>query len=525
MRLRVLAAHGGTISLRQRLQWHGDGIEMGPHLGSGIDPLGFNDSGVPGLRRYMILWVPLGVLSAIVVIAPNLTVATYLPQFSIAVSAVSGAIGLALLQLGLLRFRLMRRPLDLHAGLAFGTLAVGNLFAVWAFGPTQSGDLPVDVSIYFLLLARATAAILFLTGLPGTLAAAQQGSSVVAMVARPLGIGALVVAIVVGMESRYPVLLDPGARELVRSGRPILDFLQGQATVLVAADTAIAAALCVAAIGYTFAARRLTDPYISVIAAGLAVLFFAQVQAILFPPMAADYLSTGDVVRLAAYALLVSNLVWRTAADVGDRTARGERMRLSRELHDGLAQQLALLQLRLARAIDAGDPSDQRARELDIAQRLVEAVSLEAREAIAALRTERVSWEKLDHALTTFADEFSQNHDVDVRVSTTPDPLGTDAIDGLLEAELLRILHEGCSNAIRHGRAKVIEAQVTAVEHVLRLVIRDDGQGFELAHAQMGVGLRSMAERVERHGGQLLIDAAWGRGTSIQVSFPLSGSR
>jgi signal transduction histidine kinase len=482
--------------------------------------LTFDEAAVPALHRYVALWLALALIAAIIVLAPNLPVAMYQPHLSSAVGAVSGVIGLALLQLGVLRFRLLRRSLDLHAGLGFGVLALGNLFAVWACAPTENGDLPLETSIYVILLTRATAAVLFLTGLAWTQPGPSAGRSAISVLVRPLVVAVPVIGIVLGMQARLPMLLDSTAHDLLNGGRPISDFLPGQAPALIAANAIVALALCIAAVGYTLAARRLLDPYISALAAALALLFFGQLQAILVPSMASDYVTTGDVFRLVAYGLLVSNLVWRTAADVAERTARGERLRMSRELHDGLAQQLALLRLRLGRATELPGASDELTHDLEVAERLVEAAVLETRQAIAALRADHVSWETLEQALTTFADEFSQNHDVEVRVSTEP-ATGSVSVDGILEAELLRILHEACSNAVRHGRATLIHAHVSVVRRILRLVINDDGGGFDPTRAPSGLGLRSIAERIERRGGQLLVDAAQGQGTSIRVSVPL----
>ena len=58
----------------------------------------------------------------------------------------------------LLRFRILRRPIELHAGLAFGVLAVSNLFAAWVEMPVASGELPLERTTWFLLLTRGMAA-------------------------------------------------------------------------------------------------------------------------------------------------------------------------------------------------------------------------------------------------------------------------------------------------------------------------------------------------------------------------------
>jgi signal transduction histidine kinase len=474
------------------------------------------DAPVAPIRRYVELWVALGGITVLVVSIQDLPAAIYEPHLSSAVGAVSGVIGLALLQLGVRRFRLLRRPLDLHAGLAFGVLAMASLFAVFASTPTINGQMPLEFSAMLFLLAPATAAVLFLTGLRATSAPANRPAS--PMLVYLAGVVTIAVALLVGSRDELPKLFDPAARDALRSGMTISTPLPGQAPGLILANATIATALGFAAIGYTRAGRRLADPFVGSLAAVLTLLFFGQAHAMLVPSVASDYVTTGDAFRLVGYGLLMSSLVWRTVTELGERKARSERLRLSRDLHDGLAQQLAFLRLRLGRAAEEAPGTAGRAQHLAVAQRLVEAASLETRQAISALRAERVSWDALDKALTTFAENFSQDHAVDVRVWAEP---STASVDGVLEAELLRILHEACSNAVRHGRAGRIVADVSVVHRALRLVIHDDGTGFEATKPQPGLGLRSIAERVQWRGGELLIKSAPGQGTSIRVSLPL----
>jgi signal transduction histidine kinase len=132
----------------------------------------------------------------------------------------------------------------------------------------------------------------------------------------------------------------------------------------------------------------------------------------------------------------------------------------------------------------------------------------------------------------TFADEFAQNYDVDVRFV-----VGEEAprvlVGAGIEAELLRIAHEALSNALRHGAASTIRLMLGVVGAGVQLRIVDDGRGFDPATLAIrgrtecsagmiggGLGLRSMRERVERHGGALVLEGAPGQGVSVQVWLP-----
>ena len=94
-------------------------------------------------------------------------------------------------------------------------------------------------------------------------------------------------------------------------------------------------------------------------------------------------------------------------------------------------------------------------------------------------------------------------------------------VDSQLQADVLRILQETFANAARHGQAKRIDAVVRPDSKALRLTVYDDGLGFDPASVRHGVGLRSLAERVERRHGRMVVDGAPGKGARIQAWLPL----
>jgi signal transduction histidine kinase len=84
---------------------------------------------------------------------------------------------------------------------------------------------------------------------------------------------------------------------------------------------------------------------------------------------------------------------------------------------------------------------------------------------------------------------------------------------------------------IRHAQAHVVEVALDVAAGMLQLVVRDDGQGFDVAAAQLRAahggsqGLLSMQERVALAGGYLKIDSSPGHGTAIRARFPLAAMR
>src|SRR5207237_8809442 len=121
-----------------------------------------------------------------------------------------------------------------------------------------------------------------------------------------------------------------------------------------------------------------------------------QVNTVFFPSLPTDYVSAADGFRLVAYGLLLSNVMWHTGQDFAATASHNERLRLSRELHDGLAQQLAMVRMRLARVSEITPLSDKRTDDLAVAQRVLVSTGMEARRTNATLSSDRVPWKTFE---------------------------------------------------------------------------------------------------------------------------------
>lgn len=476
------------------------------------------------LRPYALLWLALAGMIAALVMPPNLPIAGHAPLLAVGIATLGGTVGLALLQLGILRYWTLGSPRDLCVGLAFGTHAVANL-AIRVALPILGVELRASAVTMIVLFSGVIAGALFLLGLRlgngpdgddrrrllRTLGALTLGTIIAAVMAVTLLIS----------RDALPGAIDASARRMLENQALIIDVLPGQAGWLVVANGALAAVMLLVAAGFIRCAVASTDLYDHVVATALSLLAAGQLLALLFPPVDVDYVSLGGLFRLFAYLTLLFGLIARTGRDIADQAAHAERLRLSRELHDGLAQHLGLLILLLSRAREPHRPPERVSRDLENAARLVEVAALEARQAIIALRSDTVTWDELRYAVGTFADDFARNHErsVDVRVSSPRPP---HAIDAALRIEVLRIAHEACSNAVRHGLAERIEIQLQASDDWLELSVRDNGRGFDPCHTTPGgVGLASMRERVERHDGTLTVKSTPGGGATVLARFSL----
>lgn len=192
-----------------------------------------------------------------------------------------------------------------------------------------------------------------------------------------------------------------------------------------------------------------------------------------------------------------------------------ERERLARELHEGIAQDLAsiLLHVQAARR-DRGDEAGEglaAAQERIVAS--IERIRVFARDG----RADGLKEIGLGGAIESHVRE---------RVRAGGPRIAVDAsslvpLDEASERVLYGVVREALENALRHGRPRRIDVVVGLVAGHARAVIRDDGIGFDPnAIASSSTGLFAIREEVTDLGGRLEIESARGRGTTIVASLP-----
>lgn len=191
----------------------------------------------------------------------------------------------------------------------------------------------------------------------------------------------------------------------------------------------------------------------------------------------------------------------------------GERLRLSRELHDVAGHALTALKLHLELAVRLPDP-EQRQLRVQSAQVLVDRLLDDIRGVVGQLR--RHDGIDVPAALTTLA---AGHPGIDIDLDVEP---GLRVADMDRAATLLRIVQEGLTNAIRHGQARHIAIRVEQDANELVLRIEDRGRGNE--RIEEGNGLTGMRERVAEHGGSLAIESSRGLGTRLLVRLPDPGA-
>jgi len=197
-----------------------------------------------------------------------------------------------------------------------------------------------------------------------------------------------------------------------------------------------------------------------------------------------------------------------------------ERTRIAREIHDGIAQALAFMALKLdlAARLLRKDP-DRAEEELARVRKVLRAQIREVRRSIFALRPIDLERYGFVESVRRYAQAFAEQAGFRVAVAVEGEPALTQAS----ELALFRVLQEALNNVAKHARARRVEVRLVAENpRGARLEVADDGVGFDprAAPREGHFGLAQMRERVQARGGRLAIESAPGRGTRIVAEVP-----
>jgi signal transduction histidine kinase len=203
-----------------------------------------------------------------------------------------------------------------------------------------------------------------------------------------------------------------------------------------------------------------------------------------------------------------------------------ERTRIAREMHDGLAQILGFLNLEMQslEVLARQNRVEETIAELRNARARILEAHAEVRENILSLRTALSGDTGPITALTEYLREFGAQSGVTVRLAAD---VGDDdvTLSSMTQVQLVRIVQGALVNVRRHARAANVGVSFARESNDLRVVVEDDGVGFDVRQVAANIGLQSMRERTASVGGSLEIDSEPGRGTRIRLRVPLEAGR
>lgn len=309
-----------------------------------------------------------------------------------------------------------------------------------------------------------------------------------------IGLGAACVAAFVVITVAFAVSASALPAAVTPSGE-----LEGRAAVY-AIQIATFLAFAVAAVGFAVRWTRGHGRVDELLATATGLAAIARFDYLLDSTAGLPSARAGDLLRVLFYMLIVLALERDAARRAAAQAVLRERRRIARDLHDGLAQDLAFI-VRRARTVD-DDGELAAAAERALA---------ESRRAITALRLP--STEPLDVTLAAALDGLATRVGTRLVLDLAP----VSGVSSDQREALIAIAHEAVANAGRHASAGVVRVELSEDGHV-HLRVCDDGVGFETRKVRGDrYGIAGMRERAEAIGASFHLSSSVGEGTEVEV--------
>lgn len=195
-----------------------------------------------------------------------------------------------------------------------------------------------------------------------------------------------------------------------------------------------------------------------------------------------------------------------------------ERVRLARDIHDGLGHHLTVLnvQLQAASKLIGRDP-ERAAGAITICKEEAQAALAEVRRSVAAMRRTPLDGRTLEEAIGVLVRDFDRRSPLDARfeLSGAPAPLPPATAQ-----TLFRAAQEGLTNAQKHGNARRVVVGLSYGQASVRLLVQDDGAGVGNGEGG-GFGLAGLRERAEQLGGDFSAGPRDGGGFGLEMALPI----
>ena len=445
----------------------------------------------------------MGVLVTVLVALPQVPAAYDRPVLRVVIDTAIALLAMVLAFLVQGRLTSHRKVCDLLLVYSLGL--AGLVSAVFAVAPqvVEQGPRAWALLIWAPPVGRLLVAVAFVGAawVPARLTVEARHPGRLVSLACVLTV--LAVAVAVAAPSNLPSSAMPDLD-------PRMPSLRASTEQAVLGGLRLLTVLCMVAAAVGFARRR-DDSLAPTLAASNVLWAFAALNLAVVPSLYPQWVYAGELLRIAAFGALAAAAareVQRSWSDRAVASVQEERRRTARALHDGVAQEVNLVATQTRLWAD-GRPAMEPRLIAGAAERALD----ESRAAIHAL-TGSLD-EPLHLALLRVADDLEGR--LGVRVMTDVEPVRSVSRDE--RDAVVRAAREALVNAARHGGA---ERVVMSLHHHdrLRLVVQDDGCGYDVSHARAGFGLDAARTRLAAVHGQLRVSSEPGQGTTVEVEVP-----
>jgi signal transduction histidine kinase len=286
--------------------------------------------------------------------------------------------------------------------------------------------------------------------------------------------------------------------------------------------------------GLVFGAANLAAWFVLQLAMGMPLATIVMVESylasgIIFALLATTLLERYSNQTMRAERLLKelqsANLELKAAHQKEtDLAIAQERLRLARDIHDGLGHHLTVLSIQLQAASKLVDRDPQAATEvIGICRSETQAALEEVRHSVSIMRQSPEVDRSLPDALASLAQSFGRLTGLDVRFELVGRALD---LAPIARQTFYRAVQEGLTNAQKHAKnAQHIDIRLAYEAQSVRLSVQDDGQGpgAGALPEPAGFGLEGLRERVEQLGGVFRSGPGETRGFELEICIPLRG--
>ena len=241
---------------------------------------------------------------------------------------------------------------------------------------------------------------------------------------------------------------------------------------------------------------------------GLSLVFvLLMMNAVLSERQSREKLAIANE-KLRQYAMQIEN-----------QATLEERNRIAREIHDSLGHSLTALNLQLETALKLWQSNPGKAETfLATAKELGSKALNDVRQSVSTMRLNPLQEQSLERAIASLSENFHRSngilpiYQINLGYSLPPE----------INTAIYRITQESLTNISKYADATEVKLELATTRGNLRLIIQDNGRGFDLGQNTTGFGLHSMRDRILALRGEFNINSAPGSGCKITVNIPLT---
>ena len=206
------------------------------------------------------------------------------------------------------------------------------------------------------------------------------------------------------------------------------------------------------------------------------------------------------------------------ALRIEDQATLQERNRIARDIHDGLGHTLTAQTIQINNALIFWQTkSEQALASLKQAKQLGAEALLEVRKSVSVLRSNPLQGQLLESAIKKLLQDFKQNTEIEVLTNIYLQQ----SLPSEVNTTLYRIIQESLTNIYKHSQAKTVNIELLQELGCIRLMIEDNGKGFDPTQNTTGFGVQGMKERTSALCGQFMLDSQPGKGCRLVILVPI----